>query len=100
MSGSPRAFDPEWLEQHLTELLPEFPDVSLCVALSGGVDSSTLLAALALRRGAHARLRAVHIDHGLQHAASRFRAQCKALAARFGVPFRCFSVKVDRARGT
>ena len=42
MSGSPQAFGPKWLEQRLTGLLPEFPDVSLCVALSGGVDSTVL----------------------------------------------------------
>jgi tRNA(Ile)-lysidine synthase len=41
------AFSEEWLEARLAKLLPEFPDVSLCVALSGGVDSVTLLAALA-----------------------------------------------------
>ena len=41
------AFSEEWLAARLASLLPEFPDVSLCVALSGGVDSVTLLAALA-----------------------------------------------------
>jgi tRNA(Ile)-lysidine synthase len=41
------AFSEEWLEARLATLLPEFPDVSFCVALSGGVDSVTLLAALA-----------------------------------------------------
>jgi tRNA(Ile)-lysidine synthase len=35
------------LVSRLAELLPGFPDVSLVVALSGGVDSSVLLAALA-----------------------------------------------------
>jgi tRNA(Ile)-lysidine synthase len=44
------AFSEEWLEARLATLLPEFPDVSLCVALSGGVDSVTLLAALAALR--------------------------------------------------
>ena len=41
------AFSEEWLEARLASLLPEFPDVPLCVALSGGLDSVTLLAALA-----------------------------------------------------
>ncbi|MEP7245693.1 MAG: tRNA lysidine(34) synthetase TilS [Gammaproteobacteria bacterium] len=41
------AFSPEWLEQRLATLLPGYPDVALCVALSGGLDSVSLLAALA-----------------------------------------------------
>jgi tRNA(Ile)-lysidine synthase TilS/MesJ len=47
----------------------------LVVALSGGADSSSLLAATAALgttfRGL--RLRAVHVDHGLQSAAAAFR---------------------------
>ncbi len=50
------AFSEEWLEARLATLLPEFPDVSLCVALSGGVDSVTLLAALSGARVAACRV--------------------------------------------
>lgn len=52
------AFSEEWLEARLAGLLPEFPDVSLCVALSGGVDSVTLLAALSRLAGSRGPARA------------------------------------------
>ncbi|HEY0342920.1 MAG TPA: tRNA lysidine(34) synthetase TilS [Steroidobacteraceae bacterium] len=55
----PGTFGPEWLASELARLLPAFPDVSLCVALSGGVDSTALLAALAaLTAGAASAARA------------------------------------------
>ena len=41
------AFGPDWLRERLAHLLPGFPDIALCVALSGGIDSTALLAALA-----------------------------------------------------
>src|SRR5579872_2873606 len=70
-SRSGDSFGPDWLRRRLAHLLPEFPDVALCVALSGGVDSTALLAAIvelrsdASREGTRdLRLRAVHIDHG------------------------------------
>jgi tRNA(Ile)-lysidine synthase len=49
------AFSPEWLARRLAALLADFPDVGLCVALSGGMDSVTLLAALAARQRARSR---------------------------------------------
>ena len=65
-------FGPRWLRAHLATLFPAFPKVAICVAYSGGVDSTALLAALA--RGARARLqlRAVHINHGLQAGADAY----------------------------
>jgi len=100
MSRSPRRFNAEWLEQRLTQLLPGFPSVSLCVAVSGGVDSTALLAALAARRHPQMQLRALHINHGLSPHARRWSTRCKALARGFEVPFKAITVKVNRARGT
>ena len=51
MARAPRraaaSFGPRWLERRLAQLLPQFPDLALCVAFSGGADSTALLAALA-----------------------------------------------------
>jgi tRNA(Ile)-lysidine synthase len=44
-------FSSEWLDKRLSELIPGYPAVSFCVALSGGVDSTALLAALTLIKG-------------------------------------------------
>ena len=54
--GSPSSFGPQWLQRRLTELLPGFPDVALCVAFSGGPDSTALLHALVLRDGVFERM--------------------------------------------
>jgi tRNA(Ile)-lysidine synthase len=100
MNKGPRAFSAEWLEQRLTKLLPEFPAASLCVAVSGGVDSTVLLAALSVRRHPRTRLRAIHIDHGLNPQSTHWSAHCKAFASSFDVPCKSIRVKVDRSRGT
>ncbi len=97
------AFTPEWLQRRLAMLLPGYPDVRLCVALSGGVDSVVLLAALAARAGKHLRkrqaLRAVHVHHGLHANADRWSEHCTTLAEQLGVPLTILRVKVARPRG-
>ena len=100
------AFGPDWLRERLAHLLPGFPDVALCIALSGGVDSTALLAALAEARssGRHGgtrdwRLRALHINHGLHPNAKSWSAHCRKLARRLGVPLKVLTVSVPRERG-
>lgn len=100
------AFGPDWLRQHLARLLPGFPDVALCVALSGGVDSTALLAALAEAAGdgtregtGRLRLRALHINHGLHPNARTWSTHCRRLARRLGIPLKVLSVKVPQERG-
>lgn len=92
-------FGPEWLRERLARLLPGFPDVAVCVALSGGLDSTALLAALAQARSGALRLRAVHVNHGLHPNAKRWSAHCRKLAQRLGLPLKVLSVTVPRERG-
>ena len=92
-------FGPEWLRERLARLLPGFPDVAVCVALSGGLDSTALLAALAQARAGALRLRAVHVNHGLHPNAKRWSAHCRKLARRLGLPLKVLSVTVPRERG-
>jgi tRNA(Ile)-lysidine synthase len=93
------SFSPDWLQRRLVMLLPSYPAVSLCVALSGGVDSVALLAALAARSRKRTRLRAVHVHHGLHANADQWSVHCSALAKQLGVPLSTLRVKVPRTRG-
>ena len=92
-------FGPHWLWSRLETLLPGFPDVALCVALSGGVDSVALLAALAARKRAGMRLRAIHIDHGLFPESPRWASHCRSLARRLHVPLKVLRTRVDVPKG-
>jgi tRNA(Ile)-lysidine synthase len=91
----PAGFGPHWLEERLRGLLPDFPGVRLCVAFSGGLDSSALLAALTKVSPAPLRLRALHVDHRLQPASPRWATHCRRVARALGVPL---SVLVARVR--
>ncbi|MBM7127204.1 tRNA lysidine(34) synthetase TilS [Dyella flava] len=62
------------------------PDGLLCVAYSGGSDSTALLHALASLPEARARgLRAMHVDHGLHAESARWAAHCRAFSATLGL---------------
>ena len=64
----------------------------MAVALSGGVDSVSLLHQLAHRPGVFA----VHVHHGLSPNADRWSAFCRRLCKRLGVPLVVRKVKVVR----
>lgn len=73
---------------------------SLCVAYSGGPDSTALLHALAHLPEARARhLRALHVDHGLHPESARWAAHCRAFCATLGLACEVRAAKVDRASG-
>jgi tRNA(Ile)-lysidine synthase len=69
----------------------------LVVALSGGPDSTALLAAAAVMQHGFRGLplRAVHIDHGLQLNAAEFRKACQMLCDRLSVPLLIVAVEVN-----
>jgi len=71
---------------------------SYCVALSGGLDSVVLLAAL-VAATSYKRVRAVHINHGLHPNAPKWAAHCRRVAKRLGVPLTVLSAKIDLSGG-
>lgn len=93
------ALEPEWwLAQWTRAGTPR----RLCVAFSGGRDSTALLHSLSrMAKGVSGQgpeLRAVHINHGLQEGAASWARHCKAQASDWSVPLRVVEVQV-RADG-
>lgn len=68
----------------------------MLAAVSGGPDSTALLAALAAIRdaGGIAELRALHVDHGLRAGVAEEAACAASVCERLRVPFAAVSVKV------
>ena len=78
------------------------PTAAACVALSGGLDSTVLLAALAAlaRRpdpGIVQPLRAIHVDHGLHRDAARWSEHSVSVAQSLGID--CEVIRVDARPG-
>jgi len=96
----PRA-DPAWVYSQLLRLHPQAAatTVRLCVAFSGGADSTALLGLLAELPAARARLRALHIDHGLHAESAAWARACRTHCRALGVPVATRRVKVVRGRG-
>ena len=90
-------------EQELDTLLDSLPlheaagqPRRICVALSGGLDSTVLLVALARlsREGSRRRtVRAIHVDHALHADSGMWADACRRLALQWSVPFD--EVRVD-----
>ena len=73
------------------------PNEGVMVALSGGPDSTALLACLAALRdtGACGRVSACHVDHQLRAGSGADAVACEELCARLGVPLERVAVSVQ-----
>ena len=80
------------LQQGLAERLA--PTETVCVAFSGGCDSSVLLHALS-RLLAPERLRAIHVNHGLHPDAAQWAAACESRCAEWGVRLTVATVEIE-----
>lgn len=88
------------LHQYLTTALAATPATALCVAFSGGPDSSALLHALAQLPEARARgLRALHVDHGLHADSAAWAAHCQHFCTTLALPSEVLRVQVDTSKG-
>lgn len=73
------------------------PALPLCVAFSGGADSTALLYAAAARWPGQ--VHAIHVNHGLQTAAGEFEAQCQRTCAALQVPLHVLQVQARHRPG-
>lgn len=88
------------LSRHLDAALADWPGTALCVAFSGGPDSTALLHALAQLPAARARgLRALHVDHGLHADSAAWAAHCRHFCADLGLDCEVARVQVQTHRG-
>jgi tRNA(Ile)-lysidine synthase len=99
-ADAPARFDATWLRARLKSMLGTLRGRRLCVAYSGGLDSSVLLAALAaLRSRERFALRALHIDHRLQPQSGQWAQAARRQARQWRVPCRVIEVSVEQRRG-
>ena len=88
------------LQQYLSEALAAATPAPLCVAFSGGPDSSALLHALAQLPEARQRgLRALHVDHGLHPDSAAWAEHCRRFCAALQVACEVLPVQVDARSG-
>jgi tRNA(Ile)-lysidine synthase len=71
----------------------------VAVAFSGGLDSTVLAHALTRARRRFARLRFLHVDHGLQSASAGWATHCERMARRWRVPIVVLRAKIDKRKG-
>jgi tRNA(Ile)-lysidine synthase len=88
------------LAQALDAIDPGWRGAKICVALSGGLDSTVLLHAMAaLAAGTRANLRAIHVDHGLQAASPAWADACAAACHAASVPLEILTLRLAPSRG-
>src|SRR5690606_22370114 len=112
ISGSALA-DPDLTSQLFPELPPavgarllrdlqQIPTTSsICVALSGGLDSLLLLHSVARYRRLipQVTIRAIHVHHGLSPHADAWADHCRGECARLGIELSLVSVQVGEVQG-
>lgn len=93
-------FGPERVASLLAAIDPAWREAPIAVALSGGLDSTVLLHALAALAARESLvLRALHVDHGLQPQSAAWAAACVEACAAAGVPLEVIALALDPARG-
>jgi tRNA(Ile)-lysidine synthase len=93
-------FGAERLAETLSAIDPAWQEGGVCVALSGGLDSSVLLHAMAdVARAGSLPLRALHVDHGLQAESAAWARSCRDVCDAAGIPLRLVSLDLEVPRG-
>lgn len=93
------AFQAKDLDSCLKDLPGPNSDSPLCVALSGGLDSTALLHALSTLDEHRDRLRALHVDHGLHPESADWASANARLCGELNIPFRSLRISVPDRPG-
>jgi len=75
------------------------PKPRIAVAFSGGLDSTVLAHALVKGRRRFARLRLLHVDHGLQAASADWARHCAQRARRWRTPITLLRATIPKRKG-
>lgn len=94
-----RPVDAAWVHAQLLKIHPPAATAPLCLAFSGGADSTALLGLLAAIPDLASRLRAVHLDHGLQADSAHWARTCRATCRALGIPLSVRRLALVRRRG-
>ncbi len=90
----------DWLARHTRDALQQRPGFPLCVAFSGGGDSTALLDVLASLPEARQRgLRALHVDHGMSPQSGAWANHCREMCARLDIALTVVRTDVDMQAG-
>ena len=93
-------FGAERLASLLDAADPGWRDGRIAVAVSGGLDSTALLHALAAIAGRESlALRALHVDHGLQPRSAEWAEACRAACRAAGVALEVIRLDLAPGRG-
>ena len=88
----------QWLSGELFEALNLSKSAHYYLALSGGMDSTVLLALMAeLQKQEGFSLTALHVNHNLQESSAAWAEHCSQLCQLLGVEFRSTSVQLENA---
>lgn len=83
------------IQQALQAFFKHYPAPHYIIAYSGGLDSHVLLHACATLNP-RPTLRVIHINHGLQHAASDWAQHCQHVCQALGLPCTVLTVSVPK----
>ena len=86
------------IAQYLETMLSTDQQSPLCVAFSGGLDSTVLLHAL-VQQVVDRPLRALHINHQLQGSADDWQAHCRQFCQDHAVAFQSIRVVTEAFQG-
>lgn len=100
MTATETGFGPKRVANLLAAIDSGWREAHIAVALSGGLDSTVLLHALAALAARESLvLRALHVDHGLQPESAAWAEACRTACGAAGIPLEVIELGLAPLRG-